>query len=121
MGSQVALSIVRSPAFPPFLRSLRGSTQALPFVIAPLVIFTSSQSIMSVPTTPLREGEQKEQAPAVLVEEVSSNRSAREWLRVLNPLRRRVARDGHESFTNGVGVIWFCCGELRRFLGVGGS
>lgn len=92
--------------------------QALPFVIAPLVIFTSSQAIMSVPTTLLPDDEAKEEeAPT---EEESTKRSASEWRRVLNPLRRREGREGYESYANGVGVIYLCGGACFPLFSCGG-
>jgi hypothetical protein len=37
-------------------------------------------------------------------------RTAKALIRLLNPFRRRVAPEGHVSYSNGVGIIYLCCG-----------
>ncbi|KAI5478528.1 metal iron transporter [Pseudohyphozyma bogoriensis] len=75
VGSQVALSIV------------------LPFVMAPLIYFTTKQDVMSIPkdsrrVTPLPEEEKKT------------------LLQTLNPWRRRRGPEGWVSFANGTFIVY---------------
>ncbi|BGP29426.1 Manganese transporter smf1 [Rhodotorula toruloides] len=92
VGSQVALSIV------------------LTFVMIPLIIFTSQQSVMAIPHT----SSSHPSAPSTASPASSPfpprplrTRLSR-LLYTLNPLRRRCAPEGTTSFANPVGVIYLC-------------
>ncbi|SGY68165.1 BQ5605_C004g02859 [Microbotryum silenes-dioicae] len=100
VGSQVALSIV------------------LTFVLVPLIIFTSQSHIMSIPITspgessaPISTPDSFPQASAtpLLVESpIFIRRSLKEIFRILNPVRKRAAPEGHVSFVNSALIVYLC-------------
>ncbi|KAJ8296464.1 Manganese transporter pdt1 [Rhodotorula toruloides] len=92
VGSQVALSIV------------------LTFVMIPLIIFTSQQSVMAIPHTPSSlpsAPSAPSPAPSPSPPLPLRTRLSR-LMHTLNPLRRRSAPEGTTSFANSVAVIYLC-------------
>ncbi|KAM0746809.1 Nramp-domain-containing protein [Meredithblackwellia eburnea MCA 4105] len=83
--SQVALSIV------------------LPFVITPLIIFTSSHAFMSIPVSP--------STTTTLAPSPPPPQSLKSRLLTLppNPFKKRKSPEGHVSFANATWVIYLAC------------
>lgn len=115
--AQYSESLVASSQDP----SLTSSCQILPFAIAPLVIFTSQHSIMSVPKT-VRPVDEDKLSPTPSSDLESSTfvattpqfwpTSFAELKHALNPLRRRHAKDPeYVSFANGMAIIYLATSE----------